>query len=66
MLGDALEERAEVVSGEGPVEWFGQIVVAVLESGETPGDLLQVRRSFGLRTLRWRTLRRMMEKTISI
>jgi hypothetical protein len=41
-LGDALEHAGEVVSGESPVERLGDGVVAVLEGGETVGDLVEI------------------------
>ena len=34
MIGDAFQEVVEVVSGEGPVEWFCDVVVAVFEGVE--------------------------------
>ena len=45
MDGDALEELGQVVSGEGPVERFGHVVVAVFEGGQASGDLVGGRRS---------------------
>src|SRR5579871_1239401 len=43
MIGDALDHAGEVVTDESPVERLGGGVVAVLEGGETIGDLLEVR-----------------------
>jgi hypothetical protein len=42
VAGHALEESAQVVPGESPVEGFRGGVVAVLEGGETVGDLVEV------------------------
>ncbi len=39
---DPLEELVEVVSGEAPVEWSGDGIVAVLEGGQALGDLVGV------------------------
>jgi hypothetical protein len=42
VLGDAPEEVIEVVSGEGPVEGFGGLVVAIFEAGQPVGDLVEI------------------------
>jgi hypothetical protein len=42
VAGDALEEPGQVLSGESPVERLRQGVVAILEGGETLGDLVEV------------------------
>jgi hypothetical protein len=36
---EACEEVREVVAGEGPVEWLGDLVVVVLEVVEGAGEL---------------------------
>jgi len=46
---DAGEELVEVVATEGPVEWFGDRVVAVLEGGEPVPDLVEVGEVVGCR-----------------
>jgi hypothetical protein len=39
---EALEELAEVGAAEAPVEWFGDLVVVVLELVQAPGDEREV------------------------
>lgn len=39
---EAGEELVEVVAAEGPVEWFGDGVVTLLEGGESVTDLVEV------------------------
>jgi hypothetical protein len=48
VLGDALKELVEVVSGEGPVEGCGRVVVVVFEVGQASGDLVQIEKVVGV------------------
>jgi hypothetical protein len=60
-LGDALQQVVEIVSGEGPVEGFADLVVASSNAARRSVICSKTVKSLGVTTFRW-----MMEKTISI
>ncbi len=52
MVGEALEERVEGVTGEGPIERVGDDVVALLDRASLTAVAAVSKKSFGLTTSR--------------